>query len=74
MYYKVRVKDTIRIPPNKFSEDLEKVITKIVQTTFEGTMRKNYGVIIVADNIEPMEMVLLSMAMEQCIRRLLLML
>ena len=54
MYYKVRVKDTIRIPPNKFSEDLEEVITKIVQTTFEGTMRKNHGVIVVADNIEPL--------------------
>lgn len=53
MYYKVRVKDTIRIPPNKFSEDLDEVITKIVQNTFEGIMRKNYGVIVVADNIEP---------------------
>ena len=54
MYYKVRIKDTIRIPPNKFSEDLEEVITKIVQNTFEGTMRKNYGVIVVVDNIEPL--------------------
>ena len=53
MYYKVRVKDTIRIPPNKFSEDLDDVVTQIVQTTFEGTMRKDYGVIVVADNIEP---------------------
>ena len=54
MYYKVRIEDTIRIPPNKFSEDLEEVITKIVQNTFEGTMRKNFGVIVVADNIEPL--------------------
>jgi DNA-directed RNA polymerase subunit E' len=53
MYYKVRVKDTIRIPPNKFSDDLDDVVTQIVQTTFEGTMRKDYGVIVVADNIEP---------------------
>ncbi len=53
MYYKVRVKDTIRIPPNKFSDDLDDVVTQIVQTTFEGTMRKEYGVIVVADNIEP---------------------
>ena len=53
MYYKVRVEDTIRILPNKFSEDLNTVVTEIVQTTFEGTMRKNYGVIVVADNIEP---------------------
>ncbi len=54
MYYKVRIEDTIRIPPNKFSEDLEEVITKIVQNTFEGTMRKNYGIIVVVDNIEPL--------------------
>ena len=53
MYYKVRVEDTIRIPPNKFSEDLDEVVTNIVQQTFEGTMRKNHGVIVVADNIEP---------------------
>ncbi len=53
MYYKVRVKDTIRIPPNKFSDNLDDVVTQIVQTTFEGTMRKEYGVIVVADNIEP---------------------
>jgi len=53
MYYKVRVEDTIRIPPNKFSEDLNETITSIVQKTFEGQMRKNYGVIVVADSIQP---------------------
>ena len=53
MYYRVRVEDTIRIPPNKFSEDLDEVVTNIVQKTFEGTMRKQYGIIVVADNIEP---------------------
>jgi DNA-directed RNA polymerase subunit E' len=52
MYYKVRVEDTIRIPPNMFSEDLDIVVNEIVQKTFEGTMRKNYGVIVVADNIQ----------------------
>lgn len=53
MYYKVRLKDTVRIPPTLFSEDLNEVVTNIVQKTFEGTMRKNHGVIVVADNIEP---------------------
>jgi len=52
MYYRVRVEDTIRIPPNKFSEDLNQVVINIVQKTFEGTMRKQFGIIIVADNIE----------------------
>jgi len=53
MYYMVKIEDTVRIPPNKFSEDLNDVVTNIVQETFEGTMRKNHGVIVVADNIEP---------------------
>jgi len=53
MYYKTKIEDTIRIPPNKFSEDLNSVVTDIVQSTFEGTMRKEHGLIIVADNIEP---------------------
>jgi DNA-directed RNA polymerase subunit E' len=54
MYYKIRVEDTVRIPPNKFSEDLDKVVTSIVQKTFEGTMRRNHGVIVVTDNVEPL--------------------
>jgi len=53
MYFKVRVEDTVRILPNKFAENLEEVVTEIVQQTFEGTMRKNHGVIVVTDNIEP---------------------
>jgi DNA-directed RNA polymerase subunit E' len=53
MYYRVRVEDTIRIPPDKFSENLDSVVTDIVQKTFEGTMRKLHGVIVVVDNIQP---------------------
>ncbi|KYK27205.1 DNA-directed RNA polymerase subunit E' [Thermoplasmatales archaeon SG8-52-1] len=53
MYYRVKIEDTIRIPPNKFSQDLDAVVTDIVQSTFEGTMRKNHGIIVVADNIKP---------------------
>jgi DNA-directed RNA polymerase subunit E' len=53
MYVIVKVEDTIRIPPEMFGEDLEKVVEKTVQKTFEGTMRKNHGVIVVADNIKP---------------------
>jgi DNA-directed RNA polymerase subunit E' len=53
MYYKVKIEDTIRIPPNRFSEDLNQVVTEIVQETFEGTMRKQHGVIVVVDEIEP---------------------
>ncbi len=53
MYYKVRIGDTVRISPDKFSLDLDAVVTDIVQKSFEGTMRKEHGIIVVADNIEP---------------------
>ena len=49
----VRLEDTVRIPPDKFSEDLDEVVTNIVQNTFEGAMRKNYGIIVVTENIKP---------------------
>lgn len=52
MYAIVKVKDTVRIPPKKFGEDLDKVIEETVQKTFEGTMRKDHGIVVVADNIK----------------------
>ncbi len=51
MYGMVKVEDTVRIIPEKFGDDLDKVVEKIVQETFEGTMRKNHGIIVVANNI-----------------------
>ena len=53
MYTIMKVEDTIRILPEKFGEDLNKVVEEIVQQTFEGTMRRHHGVIVVADNIKP---------------------
>lgn len=52
MYTILKVEDTVRILPEKFGKDLDKVVEEIVQKTFEGTMRKNHGVIVVADNIK----------------------
>ena len=52
MYALVRVEDTIRITPDLFGEDLDKVVENTVQKTFEGSMRKNSGVIIAAENIK----------------------
>ena len=53
MYYKVKVEDTIRIMPDLFGEDLDEVVKNIVQQTFEGTIRKDHGIIVVAQNITP---------------------
>jgi len=53
MYAMVKIEDTVRISPEMFGEDLDKVVKEIVQKTFEGTMRKDYGLIVVAGNIKP---------------------
>lgn len=52
MYWRVKIEETVRIPPNRFSDDLDEVVTGIVRDAFEGTMKKNYGVIVVADDIK----------------------
>ena len=53
MYNIVKVEDTVRIPPELFGDDLNKVVEALVQKTFEGSMRKNHGIIVVVDNISP---------------------
>ena len=53
MYNVAKVEDTVRIPPEMFGEDLNKVVEELVQKTFEGSMRKNHGIIVVVDNVEP---------------------
>jgi len=53
MYYNVKVEDTVRITPDLFGEDLDKVVKDIVEKTFEGTIRKTHGIIVVAQNITP---------------------
>ena len=53
MYKLVELNDTIRIPPERFGDDLESVIQSIVQSTFEGTLRKDHGLIVVTENIRP---------------------
>ena len=52
MYTSVKLNDTIRVPPERFGEDLKKVVNDIVQETFEGVIRRNHGLIVVVDNIK----------------------
>jgi len=53
MYRLVSLNDTIRIPPERFGDNIEEVTNKIVQETFEGTIKKDYGLIVVTNNIKP---------------------
>jgi len=54
MYTLVDLEDTIRVPPERFNEELDDVIEDIVQETFEGTLRKDHGLIVVVTKIEPL--------------------
>ena len=52
MYYMVKIKNTIRIPPAEMTEDLDEVSKRIVQDVFEGTMDKDYGLIVMTQNVK----------------------
>ena len=54
MYTSTKINDTIRVPPERFGEDLNEVICDIVQKTFEGTIRRSHGLIVIVDNIKPL--------------------
>lgn len=54
MYNLAKINDTVRVPPERFGEDLNEAIQDIVQKTFEGTIRRNHGLIVVVDNITPL--------------------
>ncbi len=52
MYVRLKIRDSVRVPPSRFGEDLEEVIRDILWERFEGTVDKEYGVIIAILSIE----------------------
>ncbi|MFO7677449.1 MAG: DNA-directed RNA polymerase [Thermoplasmatota archaeon] len=52
MYTLVKLNETVRVPPEMFGENLDEAIQSIVQKTFEGTIEKNHGLIVIANNIK----------------------
>ncbi|HJN56802.1 MAG: DNA-directed RNA polymerase [Candidatus Woesearchaeota archaeon] len=46
MYYKIELKDHIRIPPNLFELDAEEAVIKRIQKKYEGHISKELGIII----------------------------
>ncbi|MHA1504954.1 MAG: DNA-directed RNA polymerase, partial [Candidatus Heimdallarchaeota archaeon] len=53
LYYVAEVRDTIRVIPKRFGEDLEEVVIQICRETFEGTITRDLGLtIIVIDLLE----------------------
>jgi len=50
MYQICTINDTVRIPPNKFSEDINKSILKLVQEQYEGLVDEDLGVVVAVIN------------------------
>ncbi|MCE7742469.1 MAG: DNA-directed RNA polymerase [Candidatus Heimdallarchaeota archaeon] len=51
MYYGVKVKDTLRVPPNRFDEDLSQVLAEIARESFEGKIDPDLGFIVAVTEI-----------------------
>jgi len=50
MFYKIKLNDHIRLPPNMFSEDLKLSLMKRIREKFEGYISKEIGVVIDVTN------------------------
>jgi DNA-directed RNA polymerase subunit E' len=51
MYYIYTVKDTFKMPPDQFGEDIVKVAAKVLQRKYEGMIDKDMGVIVCIFNV-----------------------
>ncbi len=52
MYNLVTVKDVVRVPPRRFSEELNKVIISELETNLIGKVDKDIGIIIAVTNVK----------------------
>ena len=52
MYYSVNVRDTLRVPPNRFDEDLSHVLAEIARDSFEGKIDPDLGFIVAVTGID----------------------
>ncbi len=46
MFYKIEVKDHIRVPPDLFGKDVEEAVLNMVKKKYEGFISKELGVVI----------------------------
>jgi len=46
MFYKIELKDHIRVPPNLFSMPLEEAVVKRIKTKFDGFISKDLGIVV----------------------------
>lgn len=46
MFFKTKLKDHIRVPPNLFGEDMEAAMTKMIKEKYEGYISQDLGIVI----------------------------
>ena len=52
MYARIKIRDTVRVPPTRLGEDIEEVIRDLLWEQFEGRLDREYGMLIGIENIE----------------------
>lgn len=52
MYYKMKLNDKVRVPPERMSENLNTVILDVLQEQFEGCVDKEMGIFIVVTGVD----------------------
>ena len=52
MYQLVKIEDTVRVPPRRFSENLESVLLSEIDNTLAGRVDRDIGIILAAKAVE----------------------
>ncbi|MEA3191579.1 MAG: DNA-directed polymerase subunit [Thermoplasmata archaeon] len=53
MYRVIQMSDTVRIPPEQMTEDLDATISNLVQKSFEGRLNKVHGITVLTMSVRP---------------------
>ena len=52
MYYLVELQDVVRVPPDRFNDDLETVVLELCREAYEETIDPELGMILAVTNVE----------------------
>jgi DNA-directed RNA polymerase subunit E' len=53
MYRIIQMSDTVRIPPERMTDDLGQTISELVQKSFEGRLNKTHGITVLTTSVRP---------------------
>jgi DNA-directed RNA polymerase subunit E' len=53
MYRIIQMSDTVRIPPERMTDDLGNTISELVQKSFEGRLNKTHGITVLTTHVRP---------------------